>query len=90
MNMECEKDQMDRYADFKKINEVSFVLDDLRLYLDTHPACGEANEMYNVLSAVRKKLLEDYTEKYGPIEAYSPSGRDWSWNRGNLPWEGVY
>jgi len=31
----------------RQIKETDFVLKDLNLYLDTHPGCKEALEMYN-------------------------------------------
>ena len=40
-----------RYAEMaemsKRISEVGFYMDDLRLYLDTHPNCTEAIMLYN-------------------------------------------
>ncbi|MBE6631941.1 MAG: spore coat protein CotJB [Ruminococcaceae bacterium] len=77
-----------RNALLEDIGEISFVLDDLRLYLDTHDNCSAAGEMFYTLSGARKKLIEEYTESYGPLEAYAPYDGEWLWNNTKMPWEG--
>ena len=41
----------------QKINEVSFAVDDILLYLDTHPCCEDALAYYREQSEKRKKLM---------------------------------
>ncbi len=77
-----------RAKDLEEINKISFSIDELRLYLDTHPNCREALEMIKQYMKMRKELLDSFTEKYGPLDAYSINDSDkWLWNAGYMPWE---
>ena len=49
------------------IDQVSFAIDDLLLFLDTHPKEKRALEYYSELSARRNELLEKYAKFYGPL-----------------------
>ena len=51
----------------KKINEVSFAVDDILLFLDTHPDCQEALDFYRQNVAIRKEALSEYARLYGPL-----------------------
>ena len=72
----------------RRITEVSFVLDELRLFLDTHPDCEAALADFSARAEQRAELLAEYTEKYGPLDSYYP-GTDggWVWNCGPMPWK---
>ena len=48
-----------------KINEVSFAVDDLLLYLDTHPCCEKGLALYRQYSQERKTLMKEYAQCYG-------------------------
>lgn len=77
-----------RNAAYEEINRISFVIDELRLYLDTHPRCTEALVMIREYIRKRHDLLKEFTEKYGSIEGYAICDRDeWLWNAGYMPWE---
>ena len=41
----------------QRINEVSFAVNDILLYLDTHPCCQEALAFYQECAAERRKLM---------------------------------
>ena len=43
-----------------RINEVSFAVNDVLLYLDTHPCCEEAISFYQECEQERQKLLKEY------------------------------
>ena len=51
----------------KKIQELDFSIVDLNLFLDTHPNCSEALDLFTKLSATSKSLKNDYQAKYGPL-----------------------
>ena len=71
-----------------RITEVSFALDDLRLFLDTHPDCAEALAGYETRMEKRADLLSEYGEKYGGLEQYYPgTGNGWKWNSAPMPWK---
>lgn len=74
---------------FEEIGKISFAIDELRLYLDTHPRCTEALEMIKEYMKKRHELVAEYTSKYGAITAYAinDGDKEWLWNAGYMPWE---
>lgn len=54
-----------------KIQQASFAAYDLQLYLDTHPDCKDALELYTKLNATVASLRQDYENSYGPLKATS-------------------
>ena len=68
----------------QKINEVSFAVNDILLYLDTHPCCEKGMALY------RKKLMKEYAQCYGPLtvdDALESDGNTWKWMEQPFPWE---
>ena len=51
----------------QKINEVSFAVNDILIYLDTHPCCEKGMALYREYAAERKKLMKEYAQCYGPL-----------------------
>ena len=75
---------------FRYLSELSFVCDDLRLYLDTHPCDSEMIERFAKVSNKRQEVLEEYTQKYGPIYQYMVNADNyWCWVNDPWPWEGA-
>lgn len=73
----------------KMIEELSFALDDTRLFLDTHPDDREAIMYYERTMNLRNRAVKDYTMKYGPISQYDINlSRGWTWTECPLPWNG--
>jgi spore coat protein JB len=80
---------MNREKLFACITATSFVMDDLRLFLDTHPRDREALEYWDRVQRVRNEAVHEYTKCYGPIEMYNVENDDrWTWAEGPWPWEG--
>ena len=80
---------IDRAKLLKIINQASFAMDDVKLFLDTHPNCQEAIEYYQKAQKVRNEAWNEYTRKFGPLSAYDVDACDyWDWNKGPMPWEG--
>lgn len=74
----------------KIIYETSFALDDVRLFLDTHPRDKEALEYYETYRELREQAVETYIECYGPLSWYDKESSDvWTWIDEPWPWEGV-
>ena len=48
----------DRTTLLKEIDEVSFALNDVTLYLDTHPDCADAISYFNQMAPKREQLLK--------------------------------
>ena len=79
---------MSQGAMFEAIRQVSFVMDELRLFLDTHPKDRQALEMFLSNQEMRHRLIADYTEKYGPIDSYFiNTDGTWSWANPPMPWK---
>ncbi len=63
-----------------QIQQASFAAYDLQLYLDTHPDCAEALELYTKLNATVASLKQDYENAYGPLRAAnSPCDTPFKW-----------
>lgn len=77
----------------KKLNTVSFYLDDLGLFLDTHPACAEAISLYREKLQERKQLLSQFSEEFYPLTKASitknTACESFCWAKGPAPWEGA-
>ncbi len=74
----------------KKINEVSFAVNDIALFLDTHPDCQEALEFYRKYVTERNEALAEYARLYGPLTidtADDNCSRSWEWIQQPFPWE---
>lgn len=80
----------------KKMNElgaVSFAINDLTLYLDTHPTCQQGLTLFKELVAKRLELLAGYAREYNPLTISSimtgtPETNEYGWGEGPIPWEG--
>lgn len=94
----------DRNTLLKEINEISFALDDLTLYLDTHPADSQALDEFSLKQAKRKELLETFAKHFEPLTRNCvrpdtnnqtqflttyPAQKHFTWTDGPLPWENV-
>lgn len=82
--------QHDKEALLQFINEVSFAITDINLFLDTHPCDEDALEYYEKYKELRLEALNEYAKYYGPLLAdnvETKCGR-WQWVEGPWPWEG--
>ena len=93
----------ERQTLLRKISEVSFCLNDLTLFLDTHPADKKAMELFENYQAERTALLKNYAEQFEPLtmdcvnlrsgsssDAVTdyPDKKHFTWVDGPAPWEG--
>lgn len=94
---------MDQKSLLKEISEVSFTVNDLTLYLDTHPVDENALNAFSQAMNQRKQLLKTYAENFNPLttdcvcpdtnnktqfETKYPGQKHFTWSDGPLPWEG--
>lgn len=72
-----------------EIYKYGFVVDDLKLYLDTHTEDQSAIECFNEARNNYLEAVKNYTKMYGPllISMYDADCK-WTWNMGPMPWEG--
>ena len=57
----CRKDLL------MQIGHASFAVDDVKLYLDTHPRDQEAMDYFYEYNKKRNQLLKEYAKYYGPL-----------------------
>ena len=57
----------DRQQLMRQIQEICFVVDDLTLYLDTHPLDGDAQDEIDRAMTQRKMLLCTYAKRFEPL-----------------------
>mgnify|MGYP000526685657 CR=1 FL=1 len=78
-----------RSALLHEIDKVSFAVNDLTLYLDTHPDCQEGLTRFQKEAARRKELMNQYAKAYGPFDCRlrlrSGRRRRWSLQDGPAP-----
>ena len=72
-----------------RLSAVSFAVDDLRLYLDTHPDDENALRLIGDYLTERNRMLKEHASFSGSAEAYDPNlTNGWDWNAGPMPWKG--
>lgn len=72
----------------EKIRAVSFVKDEITLFLDTHPNCAAALDYYDKTVSELQMLTEEYENTVGPLTAMGNRSRvTWQWVDGPWPWQ---
>ena len=74
------------------INQVSFAVDEVKLYLDTHPCDAEALAYFREFSRERNLALKEYARIYGPLTvdtAEDTCTDRWNWINEPWPWQEV-
>lgn len=78
-----------RRALMQSIYEKGFALDEIILYLDTHPNDDKALECYHQLVKECCELKKMYTVHYGPLFANDVLDDNFfTWINKPMPWEG--
>ena len=83
-NKRCKKDLLDW------INVVSFAVNDVTLFLDTHPTDQDALAYFHEYSKLRNEAMQEYAKYYGPltIDTTMESCTDrWNWINEPWPWQ---
>lgn len=87
------KDQREREELMTKIMQVSFVIDDLALYLDTHENDEEAVQIFLQKEEERAQLKKEFAELFYPLTRecipYAKEEGKFGWQCGPMPWEGA-
>lgn len=74
----------------QRINEAGFAVDDVKLFLDTHPCDEEALEYFQKYSHIRSEAMKMYAEHYGPLtvdHAMYSCEDTWKWINEPWPWQ---
>lgn len=92
----------DRQTLLQKINEASFAVNDISLYLDTHPTDMEALQFFKKVMSERKTAMQEFESQYEPLiidcvnpkennktgfETCYPAVEHWTWGDGPIPWD---
>lgn len=75
------------------LSTISFAINDLTLYLDTHPNCQDGVKLYKELLQKRLNILTEFADKFYPLTQLSMvTGNNdtdcYDWCEGPAPWEG--
>lgn len=79
-----------RHMLMNRINQASFAVDEVRLYLDTHPCDSEALAYFHEMIRKRNQALKEYAAAYGPLTvdtAESSCADRWNWANEPWPWQ---
>lgn len=73
----------------KEIQQLSFRLYDLTLFLDTHPNEQCAIKDYNETLNKYKSMVRNFEKLYGPLtlKGVDENAMEWKWIKGPWPWE---
>ena len=72
----------------KKIQAACFALEDIKLFLDTHPTDRNALECYSKYQKIYMMLVKEFEEKYGALNAERvDTSKGWTWVENPWPWE---
>lgn len=78
----------DREKMMKRLAIANFAIDDVKLFLDTHPTDRAALDYYHKYRKLRDQVLEEYTSRFGPITADMVESTDqWTWVENPWPWD---
>lgn len=78
----------DRNKLLKRLQICDFTLDEMVLYLDTHPDDTCALDYFKKYQELQKQAALEYIEKYGPINAENYIYKDkFTWIDNPWPWE---
>lgn len=79
----------DREGLLSELGQVSFMMDELRLYLDTHSQCREALSLFARCRKTREELWAACLHAGVPLGSYdgAQASAGWDWNMGPMPWE---
>lgn len=73
-----------------EIYDTSFAVNDLTLYLDTHPTDAQALTQFHDLKNRRKTAMTQFEQEFYPltIECISDDKNGWTWGATPAPWKG--
>ena len=71
-----------------ELMSLCFAVNELNLYLDTHPTCPNGLRRFSMTQAQRDRAVAEYVSKCGPLTAAQAADDScWTWVKGPWPWE---
>ena len=86
MGCNCGCNNSNQQQMLMQIRELKFSVNDLALYLDTHPNDRRAIRIHNQYSNELRTVSDEYQRKYGPLSIECPCNK-WRWIDLHWPWE---
>ncbi len=83
----CDSQNATREEMLHQIKCLSFAIQELALYLDTHPDDEKALCLHNKYCREYRELTDKYQKVYGPLTIHFPCNK-WRWLEEPWPWEG--
>lgn len=81
------QDNINEREMLERINQLMFIVNDLSLYLDTHPCDMRALTTHRQYSEQLVDLKNLYQAQYGPLSIYTPVNSWENWINSPWPWE---
>ncbi|MCI6012135.1 MAG: spore coat protein CotJB [Firmicutes bacterium] len=79
---------MTREEALRRVQEADFVLDDVALFLDTHPSCQAALRFFMEYQKEYTEAMAAFESQFGPLTAEDvDTTQGWTWVQGPWPWE---
>ena len=72
----------------RQIMEAGFAMDDVALFLDTHPENQDALRYYKTVRDMRDQSMAAYERRFGPLRYTDVTSMSWNWVTEKWPWEG--
>lgn len=73
---------------YRIIQMYSFAIDEIRIYLDTHPDCKNGLEYFHRYKKLYNEAVAEYVRLFGPLNSNQVESRDnWTWVNEPWPWE---
>ena len=72
----------------RQIMEAGFAMDDVALFLDTHPENQDALRYYKAVRDMRDQSMAAYERRFGPLRYTDVTSMSWNWVTEKWPWEG--
>ncbi|MCI6035746.1 MAG: spore coat protein CotJB [Firmicutes bacterium] len=84
------KQETSKKALLEEITQVGFAVDEMTLYLDTHPYETEAIDYLTYYVRRKNQLMKEYAYQYGPLTIVTADQRQdvWNWALMPMPWNG--
>lgn len=86
-NSSCCGNESTRAEMLNEIKCLAFAIQELALYLDTHPDDEKALCLHNKYCREYRDLTDKYQKVYGPLTINCPCNK-WRWLEEPWPWEG--
>ena len=81
--------QSDRDRMLQRLSTLDFMLLDMCLYLNTHPADNNALAIHKQVSEEAREIRKTYEHRFGPLlgrDSINAKG-EWQWSKDPWPWE---